>query len=164
MRTYIGKYLNREHETHILNLIGDYCSSFRDWRNYAYKKNHESYQFYRLRFYVTKRKHLGQIYVETIVHRNELYPYMGVAGPAWLHGPRPGPTSRPSVAEYVNGRKYLKANMWRRMGDFSITAAACPLKIVLRNLKNTLVDTTNLQNMIRICEDYAADYGMVVPR
>ena len=139
MRTYIGKYLNREHETHILNLIGDYCSSFRDWRNYAYKKNLESYQFYRLRFYVTKRKHLGQIYVETIC--------TGVG-----------------FAEYVNGRKYLKANMWRRMGDFAITAAVCPLKSLLRQLEKTMVDTTNLQKTISICEDYAADWAMVVPR
>jgi hypothetical protein len=142
MRSYIGKFLNREHEVYVLDIIGDYCSSFRDWRNYAYRYVNPTnfYQFYRLRFYVTKRKHLGKIYVETICSP-------GLGG-----------------KKYVSSRKYLLANMWRRMGNFSIEAAVCPLKKVLRELEKTMVDTTNLQNMISICTNYAANYAMIVPR
>jgi hypothetical protein len=61
-------------------------------------------------------------------------------------------------------RKYLKASMWRRMDMFAVTSAVSPLKQALYQLETTLVDTTSLEKIINICEHYADNFFMIVPR
>jgi hypothetical protein len=56
MRSYIGRHINRETEQILLDIIGDYASGSIGRGIYGY--------LYRMRFFVTKRRHLGKIYVE----------------------------------------------------------------------------------------------------
>ena len=61
MRTYFSKFINRETEQPILNIIGDYCSS---WDGFYHIDIGRNTHYHRLRFFITKRRHIGQIYVE----------------------------------------------------------------------------------------------------
>jgi len=62
MRTYFSKFVNRETEQPILDIIGDYCSS---WDGFYHRDvGRPNTCYHRLRFFITKRRHIGQIYVE----------------------------------------------------------------------------------------------------
>lgn len=62
MKTFFSKFVNRQHEQIFLDLIGNYCSSFDLSSHYT--------KVYRLRIFITKRRHIGQIYVENIVAKS----------------------------------------------------------------------------------------------
>ena len=50
------------------------------------------------------------------------------------------------------------------MDMFAVTSAVSPLKQALYQLETTLVDTTSLEKIINICEHYADNFFMIVPR
>ena len=63
MKPFFIKYVNRETTQIMLDIIGDYCSSY---------TNQYETDVYRLRFFVNSRQQFGTIYVETIFLENVL--------------------------------------------------------------------------------------------
>ena len=63
MKPFFITYVNRETTQILLDIIGDYCSSY---------TNQYETDVYRLRFFVNARQHLGTIYVETLFRNTVL--------------------------------------------------------------------------------------------
>ena len=60
MHSYISKFVNRETEQHLLDIVGDYAGG---------KLHVHGRELFRLHIFVTKRRHLGKIYVEPVHQR-----------------------------------------------------------------------------------------------
>ena len=137
MRTYLGKFVNREHEVHILDIIGDYCSSFVDCRRYKHfavmARILPKFGYYRLRFYITKRKHIGQIYVEQCWKGKQLT---------------------------VEKRKYLKQSMWRKIQNETVVRVQYRLTCTIEQLEQANIDTAAIKEQIEICKLAVEDWHM----
>lgn len=71
MHSYISKFVNRETEQHLLDIVGDYAGGNLQVKNSIFVNP------YRLKIFVTKRRHLGKIYVEPwFIHHHEPRKYL----------------------------------------------------------------------------------------
>jgi len=122
MRTFLSKF-SKDFEENILNIIGDFAGSycFIDKRYPICRLRTGDY--HRLRFNVTKRRHLGKIFVERV-------------------SPRFG----------VVTRRWLKAAHWHPSYDVHMMMQCRALQNTLRTL-NPVVDTKYLHLQIKVCRN-----------
>ena len=122
MRTFLSQF-SKDFEENILNIIGDYAGSycFID-KSYPICRV-RSGDYHRLRFNITKRRHLGKIFVERVS------PRLGVVSRHWLH------------------KKH-----WQPSYDVHMLLQCSALQETLRTL-NPMVDTNHLHLQIKLCRN-----------
>ena len=122
MRTFLS-YFAYDFEKSILNIIGDYAGSwcFIDKRYPICRMRTREY--HRLRFNITKRRHMGKIFVERVK-------------------PRKG----------VVTRKWLLKEHWHPSYDVHMLLQCRALQDTLKAL-TPVVDTRFLHKQIRVCKN-----------
>ena len=122
MRTFMS-HLAKDFEKNILNIIGDFAGSwcFIDKRYPICRLR--TGEYHRLRFNITKRRHLGKIFVERVNPKNG-----------------------------VISRKWLKTEHWQASYDIQMLMQCRALQESLRTL-NAVVDTKHLHLQIKVCKN-----------
>ena len=135
MRTFL-QHLSRDFEKNILQIIGDYAGSwcFVDRMHFGEASRVQTRDYHRLRFFVTKRRHLGRIFVERI-------------------SPRFG----------IMERKWLNIAHWQPSYDIKLLLQCRSLQDNLRNL-SPLVNVQHLHKQIKVCRQaMSTDCILVLP-
>ena len=122
MRTFL-QHLNRDFEANILLIIGDFAGSWCFIDNNHPICRVRSGEYHRLRFNITKRRHLGQIYVERF---------------------------RPEYG--ILERKWLKQHHWQPSYDVEMLMCCRGLQENLINLSNMKVNVANIQEQLKVCK------------
>ena len=122
MRTFMS-HLAKDFEKNILNIIGDFAGSwcFIDKRYPICRLR--TGEYHRLRFNITRRRHLGKIFVERVNPQNG-----------------------------VISRKWLKKEHWQASYDIQMLMQCRALQESLMKL-NAVVDTKHLHLQIKVCKN-----------
>ena len=121
MRTLLH-HVSRDFEDYVLGLIGDYAGSWCFVDSVHPICRLQSGAFHRLRFNVTKRRHLGRVFVERIS------PEVGVLERKWLH-----------------------SSHWQPSYDIQLLLCCKGLQASLRSLC-PLVNVRHLKTQIQVCK------------
>ena len=142
MRTYLGKYLNREHEQIMLDIIGDYVSCVETRKDRYYLVCH------RLRLFITKRRHVGAIYVETLKVR---IPPDGYVDAIYVENPS---------GWLCRQRRYLRSFVWRKRYTYEIDWLLFKLKTLRQRLQRMKFEYKPLDQQISLLEADVDEYSL----